>query len=687
MIQIKTCVALVALAFAGAALAEDLPEFNGGDLVVTANGVPQQAGIAPASVTVVTAQEIANSSASNVTDVLASVGGVHAFNMGGSASVVDLAGFGLTGMSNTLILVDGVKQNANDQSPADINYVPLSSIERIEIVRGSGAVAYGDGATGGVINIITKAGYHAQSSGSLTQTIGSFGLSQTDLNFNLAGDRVSLDGFAHSMTTDNFRSNDAERNNSGGLGVNFKFDDGGARLYFRSSEDDQRLPGSLYVNVTPQYTPATGFNQFNTDFSGTNTPGDYGSTQSHVIGVQANDKLGAGRLYFDAATREKTTMSDYVSLAAYDGGYDARTLSEDSGSLRYVLPFAGNDQWLVGTDWLFGDATDNSSGNYYSGTLPSVQTITSNKQRHQGLFSELQADLWSGARATVGGRTQRVADDMQCNPGNSGQTDCLNYKLDREMHAWQLGLRQAIGAQWSAFVSQAQSFRLPNTDDVNTISAPLKPQLSHDQQIGLEWAQGEAKLHVALFRSDITNEIHYLPGAFNANNPVYNGANVNLAPTRHQGVNLEGQLPLNRSITLSANFTWQQAYFRSGMDGSVDLTNHHIPMVPSIMANLGVSWQATEQTKVGLQADYVGAQRMDGDEDNTFDTSLPAYTVVDAKVTHQFTKAISGSLSVQNLFDRHYASYGDYWGASSGNEYSLTPSDPRNFQASVTWAF
>ncbi|MBV8649633.1 hypothetical protein, partial [Paludibacterium sp.] len=63
MFQLKHGAALIALCFAGVALAEDLPVFDGGDVVVTASGVPQARGVAPVSVSVITAQDIAQSSA------------------------------------------------------------------------------------------------------------------------------------------------------------------------------------------------------------------------------------------------------------------------------------------------------------------------------------------------------------------------------------------------------------------------------------------------------------------------------------------------------------------------------------------------------------------------------------------------------------------------------------------------
>lgn len=671
MFQIKYGVALVALAYAGMALADEVPEFSGDDVVVTASGVPQARGIAPVSVSVITAKDIANSSASTVQDVLATVAGVHVYSMGATSPVVDMGGFGGTGMSNTLILVDGVKQNTNDQTSPYLGYIPLASIERIEIVHRSGAVQYGDGASGGVINIITKAGYQSENHASVTQAIGSFKMRQTDVNFNLAGERVSLDGFAQSMNSNHYRDNSAERRDGGGLGLNWKFDQGSLRVYARSSSVSQGLAGGRSVN------PSTGINQYVSSPTGATTPEDSGTVKSNVLGLQGEHQVGAGRVYLQLATRDKTTTTTGVKYP----NREVRVLNEDSGSLRYVQPFAATGQWMLGYDFLFGDAS--RSGNYFQ-LLPSVLPLSGSKQRHQGVFTEAQLDLWSGARATVGGRIQRVDDNLLCNSGTSSVSGCVNSSDNHELHAWQLGLRQALGSQWSVYAKHGQSFRLPNADDVQVVSSTLVPQLSHDSELGVEWARSQTSMRAAVFRSDVTNEIGYNPGVSHG---LYgwNGYNVNLSPTRHQGVELEGKLPLSQTVSLQANLTWQQVTFRSGTSKGVALSGSRVPMVPSVLANLGLVWKMTEQNQLSLALNYVGKQYLDNDQTNSFAHQLDAYTLVDAKWVHQFNKSVSGTLAVNNLFDKRYATYGV--ASVSETNYNLYPGDPRNYQASLTWSF
>ncbi len=127
-------------------------------VVVTATRDVEEIRKIPASVTVVTKEEIEQSNAQNVVDLLRNEVGIEVrdnYGNGKSASV-DIRGFGETGLLNTLVLVDGRRVNQIDLSGVDWTQIPLDQVERIEIIRGSGSVLYGDNAAGGVINIITK---------------------------------------------------------------------------------------------------------------------------------------------------------------------------------------------------------------------------------------------------------------------------------------------------------------------------------------------------------------------------------------------------------------------------------------------------------------------------------------------------------------------------------------------------
>ena len=119
------------------------------------------AGIVGTSTTIITAEDIRRSPAQSLPDILSREPGIQVQNLfggvNGARSVVDMRGFGASAASNTLILIDGRRITDLDLAGVDLASIPRDSIERIEITRGnSGVVLYGDGAVGGVINIVTK---------------------------------------------------------------------------------------------------------------------------------------------------------------------------------------------------------------------------------------------------------------------------------------------------------------------------------------------------------------------------------------------------------------------------------------------------------------------------------------------------------------------------------------------------
>ncbi|WP_198262923.1 TonB-dependent receptor plug domain-containing protein [sulfur-oxidizing endosymbiont of Gigantopelta aegis] len=123
--------------------------------VIIASGTEQSLAKAPATVTVITADEIRKTGASNITEVLETVPGVHInSNNFGFRPLVHMRG---TGSFQTLLMVNG--NDTRDLMWAFGIFwkgIPVSAIERIEVIRGPGSALYGADASAGVINIITK---------------------------------------------------------------------------------------------------------------------------------------------------------------------------------------------------------------------------------------------------------------------------------------------------------------------------------------------------------------------------------------------------------------------------------------------------------------------------------------------------------------------------------------------------
>ncbi len=147
---------IAALLFAVTPLAQAATETLD-EVVVTATRTAQAADATMASVTVITRQDIEHLQAQSLPEVLRGVPGLTISNNGGAgkATSVFLRG---TNADHVLVLVDGIKIGSATLGTASFQDIPVSQIERIEIVRGPRASLYGSDAIGGVIQIFTRKG-------------------------------------------------------------------------------------------------------------------------------------------------------------------------------------------------------------------------------------------------------------------------------------------------------------------------------------------------------------------------------------------------------------------------------------------------------------------------------------------------------------------------------------------------
>jgi len=134
-----------------------------------------------ASNIIITQNDINNSGALTLTQLLTQESSINLRNAPGSNPIILLRG---TSTSHTLLLIDGIKYHnlSHANSNPEIDNIPLSQIERIEIVKGPYSSLYGSGAIGGVINIITKNGKYNTENGSIGISFGTQGTTNYKLN-------------------------------------------------------------------------------------------------------------------------------------------------------------------------------------------------------------------------------------------------------------------------------------------------------------------------------------------------------------------------------------------------------------------------------------------------------------------------------------------------------------------------
>lgn len=169
-------------------------------MVVTASRIPQELDTAPVWVDIVNDVEIAESGARSVDEALRQVPGVTIRTNG---TIGSNAGISMRGSTSeqVLVLVDGRRVNSPTSGSIDLNQIPLSMIDHIEVLQGSASALYGADAVGGVINIITKAGHSTEH-----QVYGELGEQGTavfqgsaqgrtgSMGYFITGERIKSDG-------------------------------------------------------------------------------------------------------------------------------------------------------------------------------------------------------------------------------------------------------------------------------------------------------------------------------------------------------------------------------------------------------------------------------------------------------------------------------------------------------------
>jgi outer membrane cobalamin receptor len=172
----------------------ELPE------VEVAGKRPQLPSTTPASISVITSDEIARLGVLSVADALRVLPELRIKGSGGPGSVTTVS---IRGSASTqvLILLDGVPLNRPDQASVDLTTLPIQNVEHIEVLRGPFSAIYGAGALGGAINIVTRSAPQTL----MSSRIGSYGLADNvlsvggregGLTYLLQGIQTSSTGFA-----------------------------------------------------------------------------------------------------------------------------------------------------------------------------------------------------------------------------------------------------------------------------------------------------------------------------------------------------------------------------------------------------------------------------------------------------------------------------------------------------------
>ena len=632
------------------------------EVVVTPTRRDEPMAKVPAPVTVITADDIARSTARDIPEVLRSHAGIHVADITGNRRSyrVDLRGFGETASSNTLVLVDGRRVTLPDLSGTDWLQVSLDRVERIEVTKGSrGSVLYGDNATAGIINIITKDGRREERT--VTVEGGSYGTFGLAASVEGSGDLVSYAIEASYDGSDGYRDN-------GDTDVR---DVGGVLTFEPSPSFRLTLTGGLHADeaglpgVLTESDLASGVSRRDTL-----RPDEFAEVDDTYIMVTPRlDLSDTSVVEADVSFRQRDTVffSTFAG-GSFDGNTDIGTISV---SPRFVLtePMGGLQNTLV-TGFDFSRVTEDIVNTTVFSGVSSVGRFGLEK-RNQGFY--LHDELFLDPRAGLSGGYRYDHVEYTFSPSSPASTSF-------DEHLATVGLNCNLRGNSHLYLGFSQGFRYPLLDEVfnffsNTIDATLRPQASDSYEAGIRHAFSDSAFgSFNYFHVDTDDEIFFNP----TGGPFGFGANENLdGRTRRHGIEVSAGGAVNH-VTVSGSYAYTHATILDG-----DFAGRRVPNVPRHRATVQTVIPVGEQVTLGVDGTYVGTRPFESDYQNTF-RAQDAYVIVNLKVQYERGR-FNAFADIRNLLDQEYAEYGVLGGFPV--EPAFFPSPGLNVRVGTTIGF
>ena len=655
-------------------------------VTVTPTRNEQRLGDIPASVNVVTSEEIQASPALVADDVLRQVPTFSLFRRASSLVAqpttqgVSLRGLGPSGQSRTLVMLDGIPFNDPFGGWVYWTRVPLDSVDRIEMTDGPTSSLYGNYAMGGVVNIITT-----RPTRSMLDVKSQYGnLGSPKLDF-LAGDRW---------------------NNLGALVEGSFFKTNGFPIVApieRGPIDNNSNVDYRNVSGKVEYAPSDRVNAFVRAgyFSENRNNGKIGElndTRWTTVngGVQLRMPDGSdlqGRVYVDVsrahfnflAVSNAATTRNLVRLAT-----DQNVPTNAVGTtVAWTKALNGTNMLSAGVDWRWIDG-DSQEGAYVAAvpqviippvtiaSVLSVQRVSGGTQQLSGAFlqdiftpvSQLvitlsaRVDHW---RNYDGHNLENTVSTGLPTPNNRPSIADRGDTVVSPRAAAMYHVTDRVSV-WGAANS---GFRAPTLTElyrqfsVGAVTTRPNDQLGPERLVG-----GEVGINVAPARN-VTARVTWFNN--NVNDPVLNvtlnattAQKQNLGQTRIRGVQTDVEYRIGSFWRVSGAYVYDQAKVTDGGVANAALVGKYVPQVPLHHGTFQIAYSNSKYANVALSVQAMSLQYNDDQNVNFIPAAtlaqagynsftgpgLPGYTSVDLTALRDVTRNVQAFFGVQNMFDQ-----------------------------------
>lgn len=544
---------------------------------------------------VISHAQIQQSGAKNLTELLQHISGIAMHSSNSTTSpLIGLRGFGDNGSANTVILLNGFPLENPDSSSVYLDMIPIDTLQSIQISPNSNSVLLGDGAVGGVINIVTKKPTQFMAGASLGA--GSYeGNSQSVY----LGNQVKQ--FYYLISADKLRTDNSRQHN------NLNESNGNINLGYTGDTYDTDF--SYHDGYVNQQYPGASSNPNNNQLAITHYDW-YMLSVKHALNNnwEFNNHLG-----YQTATTDGYLFSNFTQSSR------SMTIMP---SITGTLPFANivtttgvaasQDQYHFNTTGYLADDSNKNYATYTHWVIPLKQAYS----------------LSLGANAA----------EQDANTNNNNGT---NHAFVTEQ-----GLSYKPQNDLQFYLRRSGTYRFPKADETGEQNQLLNTQTGSSYETGVTWTTLKTLLQMQVYVIDLDNEIAF--AASNPDNPT-DQANRNLAPTRRVGFLAHAHYKLSSLLTLYGDFNVVNPYYRSG-----PFEGNTIPLVSKELGSLGIGYQFQPRWQWYLATLYTSSFYAAGDDLNQ--DRIGGYTVFNSNISYQY-KAWRLSFKINNLLNKQYSTY------------------------------
>ena len=605
----------------------------------------------PGARTVVNKEDIEDSGALDIGDVLRRVPGVQATDNSGTAGSAISLNIGVRGLTGrysprSTILLDGIPLAVAPYGQPQLSFAPVSlnNIESIDVVRGGGAVRYGPQNVGGIINFRSRAIPEGAIKGDVSVRYSDFSDAGHNTQYSafLGGTLDSGLGLAlmySGMDGGGWRTSSNDKLNDVALKLRYPLN-GHSEVYGKLTYFDvnSRTPGGLTV---AQYAADPFQNTRPTDFwSGERKGGDVGylntisATQEFEVKAYYNESFRQSALINAARTQVTWQPRNYQVLGIeprYTQRFAAAGLTHDVTAGYRFLRERGDD--------------NNYSVTVATGVRGATTRFDNATDAHSVYIDDrIALGAW---RITPGVRYERIRSDRR----DSGSAAA--FASDNNKALPSLNVAYLVNPALTVFANYTTSFGAVQNTQLNSQSAtnPLNPEVAKTFEAGARWKNRAVSAEFTAFKLKFDNQILQVPGTVPA-------TFQNIGATNHEGIETAfdysfADTSALAGLNLYANYTYTRAIQESGATAGLD-----VPFYSRGTDTVGARYRmdawsfnvsGTHQTRQFSDAANTVAEAASGAVG-----AIPGFRLWNAQVGWKLKAGYEVMAGVNNLSDRRY---------------------------------